>query len=666
MKRILYTILTAAAVLFGNYFFSNGTLEAKVESTSVAATAVIPPQAASLADTCPVPTPETKLLNNIGGGYCLLYPAEYSTSLPGNIIINPVSAPGGDMPGDAWMSTNVETAGNRTAAQIADEQIASIGPGFNISRVDIVVDGGQAVVIDGLPGQDSTRKVLTINNGRLYTFTFTPWYPNTSEPTPLEHLYTMAMETLHFPPSNTSTVFTGTEVSYMGTSFTLPEGLASGTRNESLPPTPDYVVSPAHIRFVLQDYPLQGTSFEPQILIFPAVEFAQMDQDVAKPRIGRLQIILNTQSFSPLPVPDNFLTNRPQEELPFLPNEHAGQVLHAQEKFLSFKNGTGIRYITQLSQAAFPLINNMDAFYTFQGLTSDGQYYVSVIMPVNLPYLAADYGPEAFINPTEVQNPENYPGYLQSMLEKLNRPEGEGINPYAPSLASLDAMVQSLLAGTSGAANAAPANSTVEPAASVNMDGMWTTNVGRLTLKQTGPEITGSMDGYGQPGPQDLLQGSWTGSTAALNSQMLGDLDLVFSGDTFSTAPGSRVTFCGIHAGGSEELPAGCGFSGIWALTGGNFFPGESIMVLKQVGENVSGDLYDGKGNAFDKLTGRVEWGKGWRVNGKNEKGHSITLVMNSFETGFEYIHDDLYQLQLCAVRQGMSGVDLGNFICTP
>lgn len=32
MKRILYTILTAAAVLAGNYFFSNGTLEASIET----------------------------------------------------------------------------------------------------------------------------------------------------------------------------------------------------------------------------------------------------------------------------------------------------------------------------------------------------------------------------------------------------------------------------------------------------------------------------------------------------------------------------------------------------------------------------------------------------------------------------------------------------------
>jgi hypothetical protein len=51
---------------------------------------------------------------------------------------------------------------------------------------------------------------------------------------------------------------------------------------------------------------------------------------------------------------------------------------------------------------------------------------------------------------------------------------------------------------------------------------------------------------------------------------------------------------------------------------------------------------------------------------GINEKGHTLTLMMNSFETGFEYIYDDLYQLQLCAVRDGLNSADLGNFICTP
>ena len=52
MKRILYTLLTAAPVLFGNYFFANGTLEATIETP----TPIPSPTLVSLPGTF-VPTP---------------------------------------------------------------------------------------------------------------------------------------------------------------------------------------------------------------------------------------------------------------------------------------------------------------------------------------------------------------------------------------------------------------------------------------------------------------------------------------------------------------------------------------------------------------------------------------------------------------------------------
>ena len=664
MKRILYSILAAAVVLLGNYFFSNGTLYIGVETPTPIATpiAVIPTQVASLENTCPIPTADTKLQRNDNDGYCLLYPS-YSTSLTGLIVINPSTNSGGDMPGDAWLSIQTETAGNRTAAQVADERIASAGAGFTITRKDVTVDGEQAVVVDGLPGQDSTRYVFIVHGNRLYTFEFAPWYPNVTAPTPLENLYATVITSLHFLPSNTPPAIAGVDISDMGTSFIYPFGLANGTQNEFVPQSSSDMIwkSPAHAQFTLQGYPLQNTTYQPQLKIYSADQYAQMS-DQSKLIIERLQNILQTQTFSPQPVPDMFVTNRPQEELPFLPIQGAGQVLHVQEKFLSFQNGSGIRYITQLSQAAFPLINKQDLFYTFQGLTSDGQYYVSVIMPVNLPYLAADYGPDAYLHPTDVQSPGKYPEYLQIMVEKLNQPEGEGTNPYAPSLASLDTLVQSLLVGQSATSTLVPP--TTELAAPVGKTGVWITNLGKLTLKQSGPEITGSMDGYGDFKRQDLFQGTSNGDTASLNSQMLGDLNLVFSGNTFKTVQGSRVSFCGIRASESNELPPGCGFSGTWVLSANNFFPGESKIIMKQVAGNVMGGFYDGKGNVFDKLSGQIYWGKGWGVNGKNYTDHTVTLVMNSFETGFELIYDDLFQLKLCAVRDGLNSADLGNFTC--
>ena len=70
-------------------------------------------------------------------------------------------------------------------------------------------------------------------------------------------------------------------------------------------------------------------------------------------------------------------------------------------------------------------------FYTFQGLTSDGKYYVSVRLPIELPRLTGVLVPE---------NADRYPGYLTSTIELLNHTD----NAFNPSLELLDILVQSL------------------------------------------------------------------------------------------------------------------------------------------------------------------------------------------------------------------------------
>jgi len=157
------------------------------------------------AKACPTPTSGTKLLTNTEEGYCLLYPAEDSTSVSHFIVINPINAPG-DMPGDAWVNIYMQDSGGRTATQVADAQIAAAGSGFNITKTEVEVDGEKAIVIDGLPGQDSNRLVIIVSNDRFYTLTFEPWYPSAEgigQPTSLEYLYKTIIESMHFTvPTN--------------------------------------------------------------------------------------------------------------------------------------------------------------------------------------------------------------------------------------------------------------------------------------------------------------------------------------------------------------------------------------------------------------------------------------------------------------------------------
>ena len=163
-------------------------------------TAAIPTTATAMEDVCPTPTTGTNLLTNAEDGYCLLYPADFSTTVPRHIVINPITAPG-DQLGDAWVSIDMEHAAGRTAAQVADAEIALAGEGFNITRTEMIVDGEQAIMVDGLPGPDSWRKVYIVHADRLYTFTFLPWTPMqgaAGSPTPLENLYTAITDSLHF------------------------------------------------------------------------------------------------------------------------------------------------------------------------------------------------------------------------------------------------------------------------------------------------------------------------------------------------------------------------------------------------------------------------------------------------------------------------------------
>ena len=154
------------------------------------------------ASACPTATSDTRLLTNTDDGYCLLYPAEHSADWPGWVVINPISGPG-DVPGEAWVSIEVQDSEGRTMYQVVDELIAATGPGFNITETEVEVDGSPAMVIDGLPGMDSNRMVIVVRDDRLYTLTFMPWQPGAAgggQVTALEHLYEKVMQSMHFLP----------------------------------------------------------------------------------------------------------------------------------------------------------------------------------------------------------------------------------------------------------------------------------------------------------------------------------------------------------------------------------------------------------------------------------------------------------------------------------
>lgn len=177
---------------------------------------------------------------------------------------------------------------------------------------------------------------------------------------------------------------------------------------------------------------------EAQIHAFPTTT---LNEEV-QPVVESLKELLSAQ---PSPAEIEAMgptTEEAMTDLAMLPPNNARQAFRAQVKYLSFAEGRGVRYLTQLSQGPSP-INNQELFYTFQGITDDGSTYIAAYFPVSLAALPdspqMDEGTFATLL-------EDWQGYLTETVQLLSKRQ---TNLFTPDLAALDALVGTIsVAGT--------------------------------------------------------------------------------------------------------------------------------------------------------------------------------------------------------------------------
>ena len=201
-------------------------------------------------------------------------------------------------------------------------------------------------------------------------------------------------------------------------------------------------VYPKHRRINFSAYPLSGTFFEPFMRVFPvegfASAYAAAPENYAAAEVAALQSLLATRP------PDG------DASLPFLVMAGAAQIFHTQVAYLDFANGSGVRYLTSYGQYYVPY-NNHDLFYTFQGLTSDGRYWVSVIFPVNHPFLPPSYD-STVVPPGGVPIPSyssptydnDMAAYYATMKALMN---SQPATSFTPGLDCLDQFIKTLSIG---------------------------------------------------------------------------------------------------------------------------------------------------------------------------------------------------------------------------
>lgn len=240
-------------------------------------------------------------------------------------------------------------------------------------------------------------------------------------------------------------------VEFENISFTYDASLAEGVVAEliSSPAFPEgeedsvpyWARIPGHTQFLFTDYIiLQGEALhEPQINIYPVEEFEQWSEDEygAQAQLEQLQDILAAEEpdFADYALADT----SSEDNLPFLPLFNAAQVMRLQPQVITFDGGRGIRYLAYYSQS-LNVIEDGDIFYTFQGISDDGEIYVSMLFPVftgvlptrgSTDYEELDY--DAFA--------EEYELYLEDTAEQI---QNQSTDAFTPPLTTLDAVVESL------------------------------------------------------------------------------------------------------------------------------------------------------------------------------------------------------------------------------
>ncbi len=123
--------------------------------------------------------------------------------------------------------------------------------------------------------------------------------------------------------------------------------------------------------------------------------------------------------------------------MPYLPVHGEVQMMHVQVKFMDFKNGKGVRYLTEWSSGLVP-VNNRNLLYTYQGLTADGKYYVAAQLPVNLASLPAD---EMSLDDLPPEFSTDYTKYMSDTASMIDQ---QAAGTFTPDLSKLDAMMQSI------------------------------------------------------------------------------------------------------------------------------------------------------------------------------------------------------------------------------
>jgi hypothetical protein len=221
-------------------------------------------------------------------------------------------------------------------------------------------------------------------------------------------------------------------VDYNGITFQYNSTLSGSWFVEIVPARPagpsvqPFEVAPSYYNFT---FPAQPNAY---LRVYPTANFAPMASFGAP--YTTAQQTLTTLLAQRQPINAGALSGvtYTAARLPFLPLLNTPQVFTTRPGYLAFNGGDGVRYLTYFAPQPQAMLEGQ-LWYTYQGITSDGRYYVAAVFPLTTGVLPATQPPSF--------NVGTYPAYLNEQILQFNTRDAGG---FAPSVNTLDALMSSI------------------------------------------------------------------------------------------------------------------------------------------------------------------------------------------------------------------------------
>jgi len=178
---------------------------------------------------------------------------------------------------------------------------------------------------------------------------------------------------------------------------------------------------PEHYVIRLDGYPLHDTFHQPVINLIPLEAFRE--------------ISVGAQVMSDELAPLLEAKPNPPSQLPFLPLMNAGPVIVTRSSYPETESVMGIATLTQFAQYFAP-INNNELFYTFQGETTDGKYWISIVLPMSQESLPPNA--QAVANALTDEFAENYQTYVEEVGKTMTDAPADS---FVPNLLEVESVV---------------------------------------------------------------------------------------------------------------------------------------------------------------------------------------------------------------------------------